>query len=86
MAFYGPFVSIARCASLSINELRFAERDAATLYALLNGAFGGENSLFTKQTPDRDLTHLAWAVDHYALESAFMLRKWRFSVIKVGVF
>ena len=53
MAFYGLFVGIDRCASSSINGLRFAKRDAAALHALFTDAFGGETTILTDEQATR---------------------------------
>jgi helicase len=53
MAFHGLFVGIDRCASPSINELRYAKRDAVALHALFTDAFGGETSILTDEQATR---------------------------------
>jgi helicase len=53
MGFHGVFIGIDRCASPSINELRFAKRDAVALHALFTDSFGGETTLLNDEQGTR---------------------------------
>jgi helicase len=59
MAFKGLFVGIDRYASVDINWLSCARRDATALHAIFADTLGGESSLITDDQATKDGLRLA---------------------------